>query len=89
MMARRGVRHASRRSSRSPPPQAVAAKIRHGIAELKNKNGVPYVKMLDAGDTHCLPVVTAMVNPALGASYDDVDLQHAIAQEHWRRAARK
>ena len=30
-----------------------------------------------------LPVVTARVNPALGAPYDDVDLQHAIAQEHW------
>ena len=27
--------------------------------------------------------VTARVNPALNAPYDDIDLQHAIAQEHW------
>ena len=26
---------------------------------------------------------TARVNPALNAPYDDIDLQHAIAQEHW------
>ena len=45
--------------------------------------GTPYVQLLDAGDTKCLPVVTARVNPALNAPYDDIDLQHAIAQEHW------
>lgn len=27
--------------------------------------------------------MTARVNPALDAPYDDIDLQHAIAQEHW------
>ena len=27
--------------------------------------------------------MTARVNPALNAPYDDIDLQHAIAQEHW------
>mmetsp|Transcript_9973 Transcript_9973/g.30205 ORF Transcript_9973/g.30205 Transcript_9973/m.30205 type:complete len:512 (-) Transcript_9973:91-1626(-) len=62
---------------------AVAARIRSGIAALKRADGTPFVQLLDAGDTHCLPVVTARVNPALDAPYDDIDLQHAIAQEHW------
>ena len=48
-----------------------------------SEDGTPYVQLLDAGDTKCLPVVTARVNPALNAPYDDIDLQHAIAQEHW------
>uniref|UniRef100_A0A7S3ZJH9 Glutamate decarboxylase n=1 Tax=Pelagomonas calceolata TaxID=35677 RepID=A0A7S3ZJH9_9STRA len=62
---------------------AVAARIRKGLKELKRADGTPYVQLLDAGDTKCLPVVTARVNPALNAPYDDIDLQHAIAQEHW------
>ena len=32
---------------------------------------------------HCLPVVTAMLNPECGFTYDDVDLQHAMSQHHW------
>ena len=62
---------------------AVAARIRKGLKELKRSDGTPYVQLLDAGGTKCLPVVTARVNPALNAPYDDIDLQHAIAQEHW------
>eukprot|EP01065_Artemidia_motanka_P032396 TRINITY_DN39411_c0_g1_i1.p1 TRINITY_DN39411_c0_g1~~TRINITY_DN39411_c0_g1_i1.p1 ORF type:complete len:567 (+),score=195.13 TRINITY_DN39411_c0_g1_i1:256-1701(+) len=31
----------------------------------------------------CLPVVTAMLNPAAGLPYDDIDLQHIIYHEHW------
>ena len=62
---------------------AVADRVRTGVAALKRPDGTPYVVLLDAGNAGCLPVVTARVNPALGAPYDDVDLQHAIAQEHW------
>ena len=29
------------------------------------------------------PTARSRVNPALNAPYDDIDLQHAIAQEHW------
>ena len=45
--------------------------------------GKPRFVMLDHGDTHCLPVVTAMLNPDCGAGYDDIDLQHAVSQHHW------
>ena len=38
---------------------------------------------LDHGDDHCLPVVTAMLNPECGFSYDDIDLQHVLSQHHW------
>ena len=36
---------------------AVAARIRQGLKELKREDGTPYVQLLDAGDTKCLPVV--------------------------------
>ena len=36
---------------------AVAARIRKGLKELKRAGGTPYVQLLDAGDTKCLPVV--------------------------------
>ena len=36
---------------------AVAARIRKGLKELKRPDGTPYVQLLDAGDTKCLPVV--------------------------------
>ena len=51
---------------------AVAARIRKGLKELKRADGTPYVQLLDAGDTKCLPVVTARVNPALNAPYGSV-----------------
>jgi len=35
---------------------AVAARIRKGLKELKRADGTPYVQLLDAGDTKCLPV---------------------------------
>ena len=62
---------------------AVAAHIRAGLAKMTRDDGTPFVKLLDTGDERCLPVVAAMVNPDLGAPYDDVDLQHAIAKERW------
>lgn len=43
----------------------------------------PRFVLLDDGDAHCLPVVTAMLNPECRFSYDDIDLQHAISQHHW------
>jgi hypothetical protein len=38
---------------------------------------------LDDGSEGCLPVVTAMLNPECGLSYDDIDLQHILSQHHW------
>jgi len=69
---------------------AVAAVLRAGLAQMQC-NGKPRFVILD--DTHCssgddkskpcLPVVTAMLNPDLNLPYNDIDLQHAISQEHW------
>lgn len=59
-----------------------AAFIRAGLNAM-TKDGKPRFTMLDDGDDGCLPVVTAMLNPALNLEYDDIDLQHALSQEHW------
>ncbi|CAE8621513.1 unnamed protein product [Polarella glacialis] len=45
--------------------------------------GQPRFVMLDAGDTNCLPVVAAYLNPALELPYDDIDLQHTMMGYHW------
>ena len=39
--------------------------------------------MLDGGDTRCLPVVAARLNPELGLHYTDIDMQHALSESHW------
>mmetsp|Transcript_96577 Transcript_96577/g.249708 ORF Transcript_96577/g.249708 Transcript_96577/m.249708 type:complete len:516 (+) Transcript_96577:70-1617(+) len=46
-------------------------------------NGKPHFVLLDAGDTHCLPVVAAYLNPDLNLPYDDIDLQHVMMGFHW------
>ena len=45
--------------------------------------GRPRFVFLDHGDTDCLFMVTAMLNPECGFSYDDIDLQHVLSQHHW------
>ena len=45
--------------------------------------GKPRFVILDHGDTHCLPVVTARLNPECGFSYDDIDFQHVLSQHQW------
>ena len=45
--------------------------------------------ILDAGDEHCLPVVTAMLNPELQLAYDAIRLQYVIAESHWYVSAYK
>ena len=61
---------------------ANAAYLRQGLREM-TVNGKPRFVILDDGDSGCLPVVTAMLNPACGFGYDDVDLQHTLSQHHW------
>lgn len=65
---------------------AVAAFIRKGL-EAMTKGGKKVFEILDAvgksDQKICLPVVTAMLDPALGLGFDDIDLQHVIAQGHW------
>jgi hypothetical protein len=45
--------------------------------------GKPRFELLDAGDEHCLPVVAARLNPELKLKYNDIDLQHGVAEYHW------
>lgn len=56
--------------------------IRDGLKKMHFK-GKPRFTLLDQGDENCLPVVTAMLNPELSFPYDDIDLQHVLAQHHW------
>ena len=42
-------------------------------------DGQPRFHILDAGDSGCLPLVTAMLNPELNLPLDSIDLQHAPA----------
>ena len=56
--------------------------IRDGLKEMTFE-GKPRFLMLDDGDENCLPVVTAMLNPECGFTFDDIDLQHVLSQHHW------
>lgn len=56
--------------------------IRDELAAMTHE-GKPRFVLLDDGDAHCLPVVTAMLNPECGFTYDDIDLQHVLSQHHW------
>ena len=42
--------------------------------------GKPRFALLDDGDTRCLPVVTAMLNPECGFTYDDIDMPRVLSQ---------
>jgi glutamate decarboxylase len=65
---------------------AVAQYIRDCLQAMK-RDGKSVFTIMDAvGQSTqkvCLPVVTAMFNPELGLSYDEIDLQHVVAQGHW------
>lgn len=58
---------------------ATAAYIRNFLANLKGPDGQPRFQILDGGDSCCLPVVAARLNPDLHLAYDDIDLQHALS----------
>ena len=61
---------------------ANAKYLRDGLNAMSYR-GLPRLVFLDNGDTECLPVVTAMLNPECDFSYDDIDLQHVLSQHHW------
>lgn len=59
----------------------VAAFLRSKFRAMKRPDGKPRFKILDSGDTHCLPVVATQLNNDDGVlAYDDIDLQHALAE---------
>lgn len=59
-----------------------AKRIRKFLQELQVK-GKHRFTILDDGDDLCLPVVAAMLNRDLHLPYNDIDLQHAISDDHW------
>lgn len=61
---------------------AYAKKIRDRLKKMKYKGKSRFI-ILDDGDSNCLPVVTAMLNPACKFNYNDIDLQNALSQYHW------
>jgi glutamate decarboxylase len=65
-----------------------AKMIRDGLKGMMHKGKSRFI-LLDNGDSNCLPVVTAMLNPACDMAFDDVDLQHALSQHHWYVSAYK
>ena len=56
--------------------------LREGLKAMTYR-GKPRFTILDNGDTECLPVVTARLNPDCDISYDDIDLQHVLSQYRW------
>merc|ERR1711933_323478 len=47
-------------------------------------SGLPYFLSLDCGDTHCLPVFAARLNPEVTLKqFNDIDLQHTLYESHW------
>lgn len=58
---------------------ANAAYLRKFLSELKHPSGKPRFQILDGGDTCCLPVVAARLNPEIQLPYNDIDLQHALS----------
>jgi len=57
--------------------------IRDRMKEMKAPNGKTIFRILDDGDQACLPVVTAMIDKDAELPFDDIDLQHVLAMEHW------
>merc|ERR1719401_763674 len=62
---------------------ANAKYLRDALKAMKHTDGRPKFVILDAGDTKCLSVVAAYLNPELKLPYDDIDLQHQVLQNHW------
>ena len=56
--------------------------LRDGLKAMTYR-GKPRFTILDDGDTECLPVVAARLNPDCDISYDDIDLQHVLSQYRW------
>lgn len=59
----------------------VTAYIRNFIRNLVHApSGMKRFQLLDGGDSCCLPVVAARLNPKLGLGYNDIDMQHALSE---------
>jgi len=63
----------------------VTAFLRKEILGMKDpESGLPYFLSLDCGDTHCLPVFAARLNPEVTLNqFNDIDLQHTLYESHW------
>lgn len=61
----------------------VAKYLRDVLKESKFSEQANRFEILDCGDEHCLPVVGARLAPKCQLRYNDIDLQHAMAEYHW------
>eukprot|EP00927_Polykrikos_kofoidii_P030506 TRINITY_DN2621_c0_g1_i1.p1 TRINITY_DN2621_c0_g1~~TRINITY_DN2621_c0_g1_i1.p1 ORF type:complete len:503 (+),score=76.01 TRINITY_DN2621_c0_g1_i1:73-1581(+) len=65
---------------------AVSQFLRDGLLKIEEQN-MPVFTIVDAvGQSTqklCLPVVAATLNRELNLEFDEIDLQHVIAQGHW------
>lgn len=64
---------------------AVAAYLRKFLMDaIDPATGKHMFLSLDCGDTHCLPVVGARLNPEVTLDhFTDIDFQHALYESHW------
>lgn len=63
--------------------QMLVSKFLRDHLKAATYHGKPRFEILDCGDEHCLPVVGARFNPDLKLKYNDIDLQHGVAEYHW------
>ena len=60
----------------------VTSYLRHFLSNLAHPSGKPRFQILDGGDTCCLPVVAARLNPELNLHYDDIDSGYSLGFEN-------
>jgi hypothetical protein len=56
--------------------------LRDRIKNMKSPSGEPWFEIIDGGDNHCLPVLGARLNPKLDLNFDDIDIQHGLAERY-------
>lgn len=63
---------------------AVSSYLRHFISNMIHEpSGKKRFQLLDGGDSGCLPVVAARLNPEIGLHYNDINMQHALSESNW------
>ena len=60
----------------------IADYIREELKKIE-KRGRKVFEILDDGNSKCLPVVAARLDPSLKLPYDDIDLQYVLSIGHW------
>ncbi|MBT4884970.1 MAG: glutamate decarboxylase [Legionellales bacterium] len=59
-----------------------AQQLRDALKRMEYKGKHRFI-ILDQGEKHCLPVVSARLNPECDFAFDDIDLQHVLSSHNW------